>query len=66
MKALVMQLPEDQFVQINRSHLVNVERVKEVRTKPHGDFEVVLHNGTRLPGSRNHRLQLTRLLGAET
>jgi len=61
-KSLASQLSREQFIQISRFHLVNVDRIKEVRSKPHGDYEVLLHDGTRLPGSRTHREKLGALL----
>jgi two-component system LytT family response regulator len=44
--SLITQLPPNQFLRINRSHLVNVDRIKEIRSKTHGDFIVHLrrHN----------------------
>ena len=64
-KALVDQLPAEQFIQISRSYMVNLERIKEVCSRPHGDFEVTLRDGTRLAGSRSHRHKLKRVLGAD-
>lgn len=64
-KTLAEQLPDDQFIQISRSHMVNLERIKEVRSKPHGDFEVLLRDNTTVPGSRSHRDKLRRLLGED-
>jgi two-component system LytT family response regulator len=62
MAALANQLSQNRFVRISRSHLVNVDRVKEMRSRSHGDFLILLHNGTTLPGTRNHRHDLARLL----
>lgn len=61
--ALAAQLSPDRFVRISRSHLVNLERVKEMRSKPHGDYLILLHNGTTLPGTRNYRHNLVRVVG---
>ena len=61
-KTLPGRLSPQHFVQISRSHLVNVDHIKEVHSKPHGDYEVLLHDGTRLPGSRTHRHKLGPLL----
>lgn len=58
---LATQLPGNCWVQISRSHLVNLERIKEIRSKPHGDYEVVLYDGTRLGGTRNYRANLKTL-----
>jgi two-component system LytT family response regulator len=61
-KALADQLPASQFIQISRSQVVNVERIKEISPKSHGDYEILLRDGTTLTGSRTHREKLTRLL----
>ena len=55
------QLPRNRFQRISRSHLVNLEAIKEIRSKSHGDALVVLHNGTALPASRTYRRNLVRL-----
>ncbi len=60
---LAAQLPANQFVRVSRSTLVNLERIKEIRTRSHGDCLVVLHDGTALPGSRTYRQNLARFLG---
>jgi two-component system LytT family response regulator len=56
--ALETQLSAGQFIRISRSLIVNVDSVKEIRSKPHGDYAVVLHDGTQLKGSRSYRAKL--------
>jgi len=60
--ALAERLPGNCFARISRSVLVNLDRVKEIHSKSHGDYFVVLHNGTSLPGSRKYRHGLDGLL----
>jgi len=60
--ALASQLSPNRFLRISRSHLVNLDRIKEMRSKSHGDFLILLHNGTTLPGTRNYRQNLARFL----
>jgi two-component system LytT family response regulator len=60
---LADQLPSGRFARISRSVLVNLERIREICPKSHGDYLVVLHNGTRLSGSRNYRQDWEGLLG---
>lgn len=50
------------FIRINRSAIVRLEQVKELEPTFHGDYAVVLRNGTRLPLSRNQRGQLAKFL----
>ena len=63
MTALSTRLPAEKFVRINRSCIVNVERVKELQPLFHGEYAVILHDGTKLTLSRNYRGSLARLMG---
>lgn len=53
--ALEEQLSPDLFVRIHRSTIVNVNRVKEMQPLYHGDYAVLLQDGTRLTLSRSFR-----------
>jgi two-component system LytT family response regulator len=55
---LEQRLDGQRFVRIHRSTIVNVDRLTEVKPSLHGDFEVVLHDGTTLRMSRAYRLRL--------
>ncbi len=59
--ALEAKLPPDTFLRINRSTLVNIERIKELQPLPDCEFAVVLRNGTRLTLTRAYRDRLQRL-----
>jgi two-component system LytT family response regulator len=54
-------LPRDRFLRIHRSTVVNVARVRELQPWFHGEYVVVLHDGTQLKLSRTHRDALKRL-----
>ena len=60
---LESQLDQNRFLRIHRSTIVNLERVRELQTQSHGEFTVVLNDGTRLKLSRGYRDRLTTLLG---
>lgn len=62
-RALEHQLPRNHFARISRSLIVNVDRIQELRLRSHGDFFVLLRDGTRLHGTRNYRRNLAGLLG---
>jgi two-component system LytT family response regulator len=64
MSALETRLDPKQFLRISRSTIVNLERVKELQPMFHGDYTVILRNGTRLGLSRNYRDKLQALIGA--
>ena len=62
MASLERQL-EDRFLRIHRSAIVNVERVRELRSCENGDFRVILKGGAELRLSRTHREAVARLTG---
>jgi two-component system, LytTR family, response regulator len=63
MSALEGRLDADRFVRIHRSTLVNLDRVKELQPWFHGDYKVILRDGTELTLSRGYRPKLQELLG---
>lgn len=63
MTHLEARLPADRFVRISRSTIVNLASVKELQPLFHGDYAVILHDGSRLTLSRSNRDKLDRLLG---
>jgi two-component system, LytTR family, response regulator len=63
MNSLEQRLPSDQFLRINRSTIVNLDRVRELQPMFHGEYSVILRDGTRLSLSRGYRDRLSLLLG---
>jgi two-component system LytT family response regulator len=63
MNALESQLDPDTFYRIHRSHIVNIERVKELQPWFNGEYVVFLKNGTRLTLSRGYREKLQERIG---
>jgi two-component system LytT family response regulator len=66
MTALEGRLDPGRFVRIHRSTIVNLDRVKELRHILHGDYAVILRDGTRLTLSRGFREQFGRVLESAT
>ena len=66
MSALESKLPEEKFLRISRSTIVNVDRIKELQPLFHGEYAVILRTGVRLTLSRTYRDKLDRLLGRES
>jgi two-component system LytT family response regulator len=62
---LETQLGPDRFVRIHRSTLVNLDRVRELTPRTHGEFQVTLADGTELKLSRGYRHRLEEYLGQE-
>ena len=60
---LAARLDSGKFLRIHRSIIINLERVKELQPWFHGDYVVIMQNGTQLTSSRNYREQLRKLLG---
>jgi two-component system LytT family response regulator len=58
------KLPNDRFVRIHRSRIVNVDRVVELRHVTKDAYAVVLSTGARLPLSPLYRRNLEERLGA--
>jgi two-component system LytT family response regulator len=55
MKELEARLPAGRFARIHRGAIVNLDRIREVRSQLHGDYRVVLNDGTVLRMSRRYR-----------
>jgi two-component system LytT family response regulator len=60
---LESQLDPKEFVRIHRSAIVRLDRVKELQPWSHGEYHVVLEDGTRLTLSRSYRERLQAALG---
>ena len=63
MSALESRLHPDTFYRIHRSHIVNIERVRELQPWFNGEYVVFLKDGTRLTLSRGYREKLQERLG---
>ena len=55
LSALEARLGSCGFARVNRSALVNIQRVREFQRTVHGDYVLVLRDGARLPLSRHLR-----------
>lgn len=60
---LESQLDPQRFARIHRSQIVNLDCVRELRHWSHGEYQVILHDGTELMLSRSYREKLHELLG---
>jgi two-component system LytT family response regulator len=54
------RLDPARFVQISRSEIVNVDRITELRPWSHGDYVVIMRDGSRTRLSRRYRDNLDR------
>lgn len=55
LKSLAARLPEDDFVRINRSEIVNLDAVAELQPFFHGDYRVLMEDGSVRNWSRRYR-----------
>jgi two-component system LytT family response regulator len=62
MNSLETRLDPRIFARIHRSTIVNVGRIRELHHIFHGDYSVLLKDGTRLTLSRGYREQFERLV----
>jgi two-component system, LytTR family, response regulator len=60
MTTIESRLPS-QFMRISRSTIVNADRIKELQPLFHGEYAVILRDGTKLTLSRSHRDKLQQL-----
>lgn len=63
MNGIQKKLDQSKFLRIHRSTFVNIERIKELQPWFHGDYVVILKDGTQLTMSRGYRSNLPELLG---
>jgi two-component system LytT family response regulator len=63
MTSIEARLNPDIFFRIHRSHIVNIERIKELQPWFNGEYVVILRNGTQLTLSRGYREKLQERLG---
>ena len=62
LKGLAEKLGPQRFVRIHQSCVVNLDRVKELQPWSHGEFVVVMRDGTELTSSRAYSGALREML----
>lgn len=60
---LLSRLDPETFVRVHRSHAVNVAAVRGLRPQLHGEFLLVLANGTELTSGRSYRSSIQAAFG---
>jgi two-component system, LytTR family, response regulator len=63
MSALAAKLNAARFLRVHRSVIVNVERIARLQAHAHGEYAILLHDGTRLSSSRAYNSQIRALIG---
>ena len=65
MSSLESQLDSAVFVRIHRGTIVNIDRIREMQPLFHGEYQVILRDGTLLTLSRGYRERLQEAIGRE-
>ena len=60
---LCAKLDPAEFLRVHRSHAVNLRLVRELHPLLHGEFRIVLANGTELTSGRSYRQAIQRAFG---
>jgi two-component system, LytTR family, response regulator len=60
---LVARLDPARFLRVHRSHAVNVAAVRELRPMMHGEYVLVLADGTEITSGRSYRARLHEAFG---
>lgn len=61
--AVEKNLNPTRFARIHRSYIVNLDRIQKLQPWFHGEYRVVLHDGTHLMLSRTYKPKLKQLFG---
>jgi two-component system LytT family response regulator len=61
--SLETQLNAKKFLRIHRSTIVNLDRIHELQPWFHGEYRIILKDGTQLMLSRSYRDKLQQVLG---
>ena len=64
MNSIELRLDPDRFVRVHRSRIVNMDRIRELQSWFHGEYVIILQDGTNLTLSRGYRERLLDLLHA--
>lgn len=62
MAGLADRLPATEFVRVSRSAIVRVDHIRELKRLSHGEYTIVLRNGTQVKSSRGYADRLEELL----
>jgi len=61
LSAMEARLGTGRFARVNRSTLVHLDQIKEIKGTTYGDYSVILRDGSKVSLSRSLRGQMDRL-----
>ena len=59
--SLEEKLDREHFARVHRSHIVNIDRIREVQPWDHGDYRILMEDGCFINFSRRYRKHLNHL-----
>jgi two-component system LytT family response regulator len=59
------RLDPSRFARVHRSHIVNLDRVRQLRSDRHGDYTVLMEGGDELTLTRTYRQRFLDRFGGE-
>ncbi|HEY7896735.1 MAG TPA: LytTR family DNA-binding domain-containing protein [Gemmatimonadaceae bacterium] len=62
MTAFAEKLAPDRFIRVHRSVIVNIDRIRRIEPRGHGDYLITLSDGARLASSQGYNERLRDLL----
>jgi two-component system LytT family response regulator len=62
LESLEARLNPEQFARVHRSHVVNIDEIAEVRPWFHGDYNLLMRDGTEIAWSRRYAAKRPDLL----
>lgn len=61
LEGMARRLDEQRFARVHRAHVVNIDRIREIQPWDHGDYRIVLKDGSLVNFSRRYRSRLSHL-----
>jgi LytTr DNA-binding domain len=61
LEGLARRLGEQRFARVHRTHVVNIDRIREIQPWDHGDYRILLKDGSFVNFSRRYRSRLNHL-----
>lgn len=58
---LERKLDQNRFARVHRGHIVNIDQIREIQPWDHGDYRIVLKDGSLVNFSRRYRSRLAHL-----
>ncbi len=63
LSGLVARLDPQHFLRVHRSHAINIDRVRELTPLVHGEYRIVMADGSAITSSRSSRARIQAALG---